>query len=123
MGYRLLVLFSLITSLIWGQDNRSAEKLSVEQYLQLAAKNKEAGDFKETTRYLNEAAIVVWENKDYTKAIDYFTQSIELNQLINNYSGVSKLNSNLAMIYSDLGQYEQSLHYFQLSLDYRLLHG
>lgn len=93
------------------------------QFLELAEKNRLAGDLKEATRFLNAAAMRVWEAKNYQDAITYFNRSIELNQQLRNESGIAKINSNLGMIYSDLREYEKSLHYFQLSLDYRLKEG
>lgn len=92
---------------------------TLDNYLQLAKQNKEAGDLKEATRFLNDAAILVWEQKNYNDAIRYFNESIQLNQQINNESGISKIQSNLGMIYSDLQQYEESLSHFQQSLVYR----
>jgi signal transduction histidine kinase len=115
----LLLLCPFVTS---AQDVVSTSG-SVEQYLEQAALNKQKGDYKEATRYLNTAAMQRWEEKKYTEAIDLFSQSIELNKLINNASGIAKLHSNLGMIYADLQNYEQSLQYFQQSLDYRLKHG
>jgi signal transduction histidine kinase len=119
----LILLLTLIGSPALSQDTYSGKNISVEQCLSLAEKNKQAGDIKEATRYINTAAMQVWEDKNYADAITYFNQSIELNQTINNASGIAKINSNLGMIYSDLAQFEKSLAYFQRSLDYRLKHG
>jgi signal transduction histidine kinase len=94
----------------------------VEEYLASSEKNRIAGDIKEATRFLNEAAIVRWEEKNYEDAIRYFTRSLELNKQINNESGIDKINSNLGMIYSDMQNFEKSLSYFQQSLDYRKKH-
>jgi signal transduction histidine kinase len=107
-----LALLLLIGSLAHAQSN-------VEQYLALSEKNRLAGDIKEATRFLNEAAIVRWEEKNYKEAIDYFNRSLELNKQIHNDSGIDKINSNLGMIYSDIQSFEKSLSYFQQSLDYR----
>lgn len=115
-------IFLLLSFTVFAQEGRDA-KLSIEQCLALADKYKEAGDQKEATRYLNTAAIVFWENKNYSDAIKYFNESIELNNQINNASGVSKIHSNLGMIYSDMGQYETSLEYFNKSLEYRKKYG
>jgi signal transduction histidine kinase len=116
--------FLLFTSLqVFSQEDYANRKLTVAECLQLVDKNKALNDLKEATRFLNAAAMKVWEDKNYTDAIQYFNQSIELNKQINNVSGVSKIHSNLGMIYSDLKDYQKSLDYFQLSLDYRLNFG
>lgn len=101
---------------------QSQSKLTVEEYLTLSEKNKAAGDIKEATRFLNEAAILRWEEKNYNDAIEYFTRSMQLNKQINNESGIDKINSNMGMIYSDMQNFEKSLAYFQQSLDYRKKH-
>jgi signal transduction histidine kinase len=118
----LLLLF-FCTGIVLAQDTYSGKDLSVEQCLSLAEKNKQTGDIKEATRYINTAAMQVWEDKNYADAIIYFNQSIDLNQKINNLSGIAKIHSNLGMIYADLAQFQKSLDYFQLSLDYRLKYG
>jgi tetratricopeptide (TPR) repeat protein len=119
MTRSILLLGMLITSTIAFAQNGATKAPSVSEYLQLAGQMKEAGDIREATRYLNQAATIEWEKKNYTDAITYFNQSIELNEQINNQSGISKINSNLGMIYADLQQYQKSLEQFRLSLNYR----
>jgi signal transduction histidine kinase len=98
------------------------QKLSVKQLLGLSEKQEQVGDIKEATRYLNEAASIEWENKQYQQAIGYFNRSLQLNERIKNLSGISKIHTNLGMIYADLQQYEKSLEFFELSLQYRRNH-
>ncbi len=121
--YTFYVLFLVVGTphLVRAQENMSNS--AIEKALSMASKYEAEGDFKEATRYINEAGITAWENKDYLNAIDYFNRSIELNSKINNESGISKLQSNLGMIYTDMRQYKNSLNYFQLALDYRLVYG
>jgi signal transduction histidine kinase len=119
----LTLLILMLPRIIVAQDFFSDKKFTVQECLQQAAHFKEAGDLKEATRYLNTAAMQVWEEKKYIEAITYFQESITLNKQLNNDSGIAKLQTNLAMIYSDMFEYEKSLSYFQLSLDYRLKHG
>lgn len=118
--YIFLVCFYGIT---FGQANYSGKNLTTEECLRLASKYEKEGDIKEATRYINTIGITSWENKEYSDAIDFFNRSIALNELIDNKGGISKLHSNLGMIYSDIREYEKSLEYFQLSLDYRLIDG
>jgi signal transduction histidine kinase len=109
----------LILLLLIGSMARAQTTPTVEQYLALSEKNKQNGDIKEATRFLNEAAMVRWEEKNYDEAIEYFNKSLTLNKQINNESGIDKINSNLGMIYSDMQNFEKSLIYFQQSLEYR----
>jgi signal transduction histidine kinase len=109
----------LILLLLIGSMAHAQTTPTVEQYLALSEKNKQNGDIKEATRFLNEAAMVRWEEKNYDEAIEYFNKSLTLNKQINNESGIDKINSNLGMIYSDMQNFEKSLIYFQQSLEYR----
>jgi|GEM_PF-3561841 len=121
---RVVLVMGLATALALVANAQGKEtQPNVKQDLDLAQKFESEGDLKEATRYLNDAAMAVWEAKNYDDAIVYFNRSIELNKRIKNFSGISKLNSNLGMIYSDLAQYDKSLSYFQQSLDYRLREG
>ena len=121
--YCLLLLIFGSSHFIVAQTNYSTKNISIEKCLELASKYETEGDIKEATRYMNTAGITSWENKDYPKSIEYFNKSIELNRLINNKSGIAKIQSNLGMIYSDMGEYEASLNFFQTALDYRLANG
>jgi signal transduction histidine kinase len=118
-----LLLLLLSPLYIWAQGEYPTGILTHKECMEKATQFEKIGDFKEATRYLNTAAIQTWEAKDYLTSITYFNQSIELNKKINNQSGISKINSNLGMIYSDMGDFAKSLSYFQASLDYRLIHG
>jgi tetratricopeptide (TPR) repeat protein len=115
----LLFLLMILSAMVIAQDGKGLKKPMVEDYLKLYEQNKQAGDIKEATRFLNEAATLVWEDKDYHKAVEYFNQSIELNKQINNESGISKIQSNLGMIFADMKQYETSLDHFTQSQIYR----
>ncbi|MBN8652847.1 MAG: tetratricopeptide repeat protein [Cytophagales bacterium] len=118
-----LVLTVLASFSAVAQDYFSDKKLTVEACLEQAKHYQETGDLKEATRYLNTAAMQVWEERKYNEAISFFQQSIDLNQQLKNESGIAKLHSNLAMIYSDMFEFEKSLEYFQLALEYRLKYG
>jgi len=121
----IIFLISATAHLVRAQpkEDDSAAKITIENALDLASRYEVEGNYKEATRYINEAGMIAWESKDYLNAIKYFNRSIEINRKINNESGISKLHSNLGMIYTDMAQYENSLNHFQLALDYRLKHG
>jgi signal transduction histidine kinase len=110
----IFFLLTIATDMAMAQSTHAVPEL-----LALSEKNRLSGDIKEATRYLNDAAIVRWEEKNYKEAIDYFDRSLLLNKQINNESGIDKINSNLGMIYSDMQNFEKSLSYFQQSLVYR----
>jgi len=117
------VLLCLSTACAYCQDHYTGKNLTVAQCVTEAERYRQRGDLKEATRYLNTAAMQVWENRRYQDAINYFQQSIQLNEQLRNESGIAKLHSNLGMIYADMAEYETSLSYFQRALDYRLKYG
>ncbi len=97
----------------------NGKRITVEKCLEIAAREEQEGDIKEATRYLNQAATIHWEKKDYTPAIRYFEQSIRLNERINNENGIAMISNNLGMLYADLEEYEKSLQYFEYTLKTR----
>jgi len=65
---------------------------------------------------LNKIAYLMWENEIYDDAIDYFEQSLELNQSVNNRNGVKSLHYNMGLIYSDKEDYQGALKHFNEGL-------
>ncbi|MCU0447277.1 MAG: ATP-binding protein [Microscillaceae bacterium] len=97
--------------------------LTTERCLEIAKQKETEGDKKEATRFLNQAATIEWEKKNYPVAIQYFRQSLNLNQSIGNYSGMTSIYNNLGMIYADLQDYEKSFDYFKKNLEGRRIEG
>jgi len=92
------------------------DNLSVDECLAIAKQKENEGQFKESSRYFNQAAVICWEQKNYQKAIQYYENSLRLNTLLNNQHGITGINTNLGMIYADMGEYEKSLSCFNKSL-------
>ncbi len=91
----------------------------VQENVRLAAVKEAEGDYRAASDYLNKAALMESDNKNYAEAIIYYEKSLVLNERINNATGIAGLNSNLAMLHNDLGQYEKALTYFQKTLAVR----
>lgn len=91
----------------------------IQQYLAKATEKEQAGDKRQATYFLNEAASIEWERKNYTQAIQYYEESIKLNQEINNQNGIAMINNNIGMIYADMENYAQALGYFEQTLKVR----
>ncbi|MCS7004309.1 MAG: tetratricopeptide repeat protein [Cytophagales bacterium] len=120
--YYILIFFLLCsTRRVFAQEELyyNNKKLGIEECLAIAAEKEKLGDKKEASRFLNQAATIYWEQKEYDKAISIFERSLELNMSINNLHGATGINSNLAMIYADMGEYEKSYEYFKRVLEYR----
>jgi two-component system sensor histidine kinase/response regulator len=122
--YKHYFLFSLfwLSCNVFAQTeifDKDGKRLSVEDFLALSAKKQQEGDYKEASRFMNEAATWHWEKKEYEKAINYFEKSIKLNEVIDNQQGIIGIKNNLGMIYADLQQYEKAYQNFSLVLEER----
>jgi class 3 adenylate cyclase len=115
--YLILILIGLLGGLELAQaQGIRLESLSIAECLRIAQEKEQAGDKKEATRFLNQAANIEWENKNYSQAILHFEKSIRLNTEVGNENGITMLHNNLGMIYADKHEYEKSLAYFQKTL-------
>ena len=98
-------------------QNNSTKNIS--ELLNLSKKAEESGDRRSASDYLNQAAFIEWEKKNYQQAITYFEKSIQLNEGLGNDNGVMMINNNLGMLYDDLGNFEKALFYFKQTLEGR----
>lgn len=96
------------------------KNLTEKELLEASTQKEKLGDFREAGRYLNQAATIRWEKKDYAQAIDYYKKSVRLNELVANESGILGIYSNMAMLYADLGDYNNAVIYFKKTLEGRL---
>lgn len=92
---------------------------TVEENLRISAEKEAEGDFRTASDFLNKAAMIESEKKNYLKAVEYYEKSASLNEKIDNQQGIAGINSNLAMLYNDLGQYDKALFYFEKTLKVR----
>jgi tetratricopeptide (TPR) repeat protein len=77
---------------------------------------------KEASRFINEIAFIYWNHNNTTQAIFYYELSWELNKDLSNENGMAMLNSNLGMLYTDLGEYQKSYDFFNKTLAVRRSH-
>lgn len=108
-----IIFFSNLYAQTSNITSKNVTNQSIKDLLEKSNQKKREGDIKEASRFINEAASLHWENKNYDDAINYFNQSIELNQSIGNISGINAIYSNLALIYADKADYQQALSYFE----------
>jgi serine phosphatase RsbU (regulator of sigma subunit) len=92
------------------------KKLSTQDLLDNADLREKEGDFRGASGFLNQAAMLEWEKKNYSGATQYFLKSLKNNEAIQNKQGMLGIYSNLAMIYADTKEYERSLSYFEKTL-------
>ncbi|TAE08334.1 MAG: hypothetical protein EAZ95_17300 [Bacteroidetes bacterium] len=81
------------------------------------ARDKEAqGDKRQASYYLNEAANLEWERKNYPSALELYSKSLKLNEQVGNTNGVYGIYNNLGMIYHDMEDYNKALDFFLKNL-------
>lgn len=81
------------------------------------------GDLKEASRQLDAIAMICWNHNDLTPAVEHFERSLEINERLGNQNGIAGINSNLAFIYADLGEYKKAFDYFEKTLVVRRAEG
>ena len=103
---------------LYGQV-QNVEALTIEQCLKLADEKQQAGNVRDASFFLNTAAEKSWEAKDYQNAVEYYNQSIKLNEIISNFNGIAGIHCNLGLIYFDMDEYEKSYEHLKKSYQYR----
>lgn len=99
------------------------KRLSVATCLEKSKEQEGFGNYRQASWFLNQAAMVRWEEKQYDEAIKYFNKSITLNERVNNDHGVIGIYSNLAMIYTDKEDHQTAYDYFEKTLQGRKKSG
>jgi serine phosphatase RsbU (regulator of sigma subunit)/tetratricopeptide (TPR) repeat protein len=72
----------------------------------------------QATRAMNHIAQIYWTYSHYEKAIDYFQQSLEINEQIDNRNAIAQIHNNLAMLYNELGNYREALKHLKENFVY-----
>lgn len=76
-----------------------------ENYEMYLAKN----DLRNASDFLNQIAVIYWNRNHFETSAEYYLKSIKLNEKLGNENGIAGINSNLGMIYADMGQYQKSV--------------
>ncbi|MCS7019107.1 MAG: ATP-binding protein [Cytophagales bacterium] len=110
----------LLPSKLYAQNYLTArDSAKIAAYLQESAQRKAAKDWRGASDLLNKSALIYWDAREFQKAIDLFHQSLALNRLVDNQSGIFGINNNLAFLHADLQQYDSSVYYFNKVLEGR----
>ncbi len=98
------------------QDSSMAHKLltQAQQFKNSQKINQESGCY-------NKLANLYWEHNKYKEAELYFEKSLEINKKLANENGIAMINSNLALINSDIGNFAKALKYFDETLKLRII--
>ncbi|WP_250631941.1 ATP-binding protein [Rhodoflexus caldus] len=97
----------------------AADSAKIATYLQQAERQKAVKDWRGASDLINKAALTYWDAREFQKAVNLFHQSLVLNRLVNNQSGIFGIDNNLAFLHADLQEYDSSVYYFQKVLEGR----
>ncbi len=78
------------------------------------------GKLKEASDNLNSIAMIYWEHNHYAQATTFYEESLIRNEKLENENAIAMINSNLALINADMGNYEKALTYFEKTLASRI---
>lgn len=100
-------------------DFSRSDSASIQEHNQLYEEFLDKGDKKEASRNLDLNAVIFWKHNYFDKAIEFYQKSLILNEQLGNHNGVAGINSNLALIYADKGDYENAYTFFEKTLSVR----
>lgn len=119
----IVICFTVIASLKCNAQEISIlpqqKQNDVERYKELVSRYKQADNAQQAAFYLNKIAFVYWENGNIKEAINYFLETVPLNEKIRNYNDIKAVYSNIALIYADMDRLDLTLDYFYKSLEIR----
>ncbi len=121
----IILSFLLINTFLKAQTNKF--HLSRQDSAKISSFHKKAIEYrnnnfiKQESDCYNEIAMIWWEHNFFSKAVEYYTKSLEINNKLANENAIAMINSNLALIYADKGDYNKSLEYFEKTLNIRTI--
>ncbi len=96
-----------------GQQLNAVDQEKVNFHLTSAEEYKKNGQLSLATNYYNKAAYIYWEREINVKAIEYFSESLEINKQIGNNNAVKGLHFNIGLLHSEIGQFSQATSHLQ----------
>jgi len=88
------------------QDSAQIKKYTENYQLYLSK-----SDLRNASDFLNQIAEVYWNRNHFETSAEYYQKSLQLNKKLGNENGMAGINSNLGMIYADLGNYQKSVNH------------
>jgi PAS domain S-box-containing protein len=105
----LLIFFGNEMLYAQGKKLSQQQENTVAEYKNRINQYQKSNNKVEAAEYLNKLAYIYWESEHYIEAIDFFTQSLEINKALDNKNALKSIYNSLGMIYSDLGKYDKAL--------------
>jgi serine phosphatase RsbU (regulator of sigma subunit) len=95
----------------------------VEKYQEMANYYRDRNQIENAITSYNKIAFIYWQNGNPSRAIDFFLETVPLNEQINNQENIKNIYSNIALIYADMEDLENAMQYFEKSLEVRRTMG
>ncbi len=111
----ILLIMTAELNLCFAQLNNDQKKL-IAQYTTNIKEFRAKKQFKEAAYYSNKCAFIYVGVGNYEQAIDSYLESVDLNEKIGNDLDNKKIYNNIAMLYAELNQMNNSIKYFEKSL-------
>jgi serine phosphatase RsbU (regulator of sigma subunit) len=117
---KLLSIFLLILISFWSNHTvysqnyskrplTNLDSLQIKKYTENYEMYIAKSDLRNASDFLNQIAVIYWNRNNFETSAEYYLKSLKLNQQLGNENGVAGINSNLGMIYADMGQYQKSV--------------
>lgn len=116
ISYILLFVVFIPLAVAQTMDKDAEEKIN--QYKKQAQTFKEENNTIQEADNYNKIAYLYWENGMLDQAIEYFSQSLELNKQHNNQNGIKSVYYNIGLIYADREDYQLALENFRQGTEY-----
>ncbi len=89
----------------------------VKEYLKTVDRYKTENNKNQQAQYLNKIAYIYWEYQKSDEAVNYFSQSLEVNKTIGNQNAVCTIYGYIGNIYDDANKHDKAIENFSKSLD------
>jgi len=133
MGFGKYLIFFIYFTIVctiggFSQNLRKVElkdgaKNQLKNFLILLERYKNEGNKIQEADYLNKIAYLYWEKGSSADAIEYFNQSLQINNEVGNKNGLQAIYTNLGTIYFDEKYYQKAIENFGKSLEINKLTG
>ncbi len=115
-----IIIYILLLSIIpysYGQGVPDNIKEEISRYEDLIRKYQDENNKQLELEYLNKAAFLCWNNQLLTKSINFFEQSLKINQELDNKNGLLLGHNYLGMLYGETGQHQKALEHYEQSIE------
>ena len=120
---KVILLFILL--LLLSRYGKAAENIQdqIEQQKALVQKYKAEDNKIELAKVYTKLGYLYWQISAQLEAINYFTNSVNVNETLGNKNALKTLYNNLGLLCSEREEYQKAIDYFSRSLEINLAQG